>query len=107
MSEPITEPTTYHAEHAMAPRGYVMIYLILLVLLGLTVVVAYLHLGVWSVLLAVSIATIKALLVMLYFMHLRHSTRLIWLFAGLGFGWLGIMIVLTMSDYISRSWLQR
>lgn len=97
--------TQHHAEHAMTPRGYFLIYLALLVLLGLTVAVAYLHLGVWSVLLAVSIATIKALLVMLYFMHLRHSSRLIWLFAAMGFGWLGIMIVLTMSDYMSRGWM--
>lgn len=104
MSEPTSERTTYHAEQAMTPRGYFMIYLVLLLLLALTVAVAYLHLGVWSVLLAVTIATVKALLVMLYFMHLRHSSRLIWLFAGLGFGWLGIMIVLTMSDYMSRSW---
>lgn len=105
MSEPTIERTTHHHEHAMSPRGYFIIYLALLLLLVLTVAVAYLHLGIWSVLLAVTIATVKAILVMLYFMHLRHSSRLIWLFAGLGFGWLGIMIVLIMSDYMSRSWL--
>jgi len=105
MSEPTIERTTHHNEHAMTLRGYFIIYLALLLLLGLTVAVAYLHLGVWIVLLAVTIATVKAILVMLYFMHLRRSSRLIWLFAGLGFGWLGIMIVLTMSDYLSRGWM--
>lgn len=97
---------THHAEHAMTPRGYFIVFLALLVLLAFTVAAAYLDIGIWSTLLAVTIATVKALLVMLYFMHLRYSSRLIWLFAGLGFGWLGIMIVLTLSDYVSRGWFR-
>ena len=72
----------------------------------ISVGVAYLDLGLWRIVLAVTIAAVKALLVILYFMHARYSSRLIWLFAGVGFAWLGIMIVLTMSDYLSRGWLQ-
>lgn len=94
-------------EHESSVRTYLLVFVALLVLLALTVGVAYLDLGLWSIVLAVTIATVKALLVILYFMHARYSTRLIWLFAGVGFAWLGIMLVLTMSDYLSRGWLQR
>lgn len=94
-------------EHTIGPRGYLVVFAILMVLLALTVAAAYLDLGIWSVVLAVTIASIKALLVILYFMHVRYSTRLIWLFVGLGFAWLGIMIVLTVSDYVSRGWLRQ
>jgi cytochrome c oxidase subunit 4 len=44
-------------------------------------------------------------LVLLYFMHLRYSSKLTWLFAGAGFVWLLIMIGLMMTDYISRGWV--
>ena len=108
-----TEPSTHRpdeqieqTEHESSVRTYLLVFVILLILLGLTVGVAYLDLGLWSIVLAVTIATVKALLVILYFMHVRYSSRLIWLFAGVGFAWLGIMIVLTMSDYLSRGWLQ-
>jgi cytochrome c oxidase subunit 4 len=53
---------------------------------------------------ALTIAVIKATLVVLYFMHVRYSTRLIWVVVVAGFFWLGILFVLTMSDYLSRDW---
>src|SRR5437867_2434050 len=52
---------------------------------------------------ALTIACTKALLVMLVFMHLRHSTRLTWVIASAGFIWLFIMISITFSDYLSRN----
>ena len=51
---------------------------------------------------ALTIAVIKATLVVLYFMHVRYSTRLIWVIVVAGFFWLGIMFVFTLSDYLSR-----
>jgi cytochrome c oxidase subunit 4 len=54
---------------------------------------------------AITIAITKALLVMLYFMHVRYSGRLIWIFAGAGVFWFLILIVLTLADYLSRGWL--
>jgi cytochrome c oxidase subunit 4 len=54
---------------------------------------------------ALVIATCKALLVILWFMHVRYSTRLTWIVVIAGFFWLGILLALTMSDYISRGWL--
>jgi cytochrome c oxidase subunit 4 len=52
------------------------------------------------------IACAKALLVILFFMHVRWSTRLTWVIAASGFFWLLIMFTLTMSDYVSRVWVQ-
>lgn len=93
-------------EHpVIAPRTYFLIYLALLALLALTVTVAYVDLNGWSIVLALTIAVVKALLVVLYFMHLRYSERLVWLFAAAGFIWLGILLVLMISDYLSRSWV--
>jgi cytochrome c oxidase subunit 4 len=54
---------------------------------------------------ALTIAVIKATLVVLYFMHVRYSARLIWVVVVAGFFWLGILFVLTMSDYLSRPWV--
>ena len=53
---------------------------------------------------ALAIAITKMLLVILYFMHVRYSSRLTWLFVAAGFIWLLIMIDLTLSDYLTRVW---
>ena len=86
-------------------RTYFVVYLALLALLALTVTAAYLPLGSLGVVIALTIAVVKALLVMLYFMHLRYSNRLIWLFAGAGFVWLAILLFYSISDYLSRGWI--
>ena len=78
---------------------------LLLLLLVLTVAVAEFHLGALGIVAALSIAIVKALLVFLYFMHLRYNSRLTWLFAGAGFVWLLIMFSFIMLDYISRGWV--
>jgi cytochrome c oxidase subunit 4 len=48
---------------------------------------------------------VKAVLILLYFMHVRFSSKLVWIFAVAGFVWLAILIGLTLNDYITRSWL--
>jgi len=58
----------------------------------------------WAMMMAVSCC--KALLVILFFMHLRWGTRLTWVVVGSGFFWLLIMFSLTMSDYMSRGWVE-
>ena len=55
--------------------------------------------------LALGIAVVKAVLVLLFFMHLLHSTRLTWVVIGASLFWLGILMVLTLSDYLTRRWL--
>ena len=51
------------------------------------------------------IASVKALLVVLYFMHVKYASKLTWLFVASGFFWLIIMLVITMNDYSSRGWM--
>ena len=67
--------------------------------------VAYFDLGPFNMVVMISIAVVKAVLVVLYFMHVRYGTHLTWVFAGAGFVWLAIMLVLTMQDYFTRGWL--
>ena len=89
-------------------KGYLAVFVALLVLTALTTGVAFIDLGgIGNVAVALTIAVIKAVLVALYFMHLHYSSRLTMVFAAAGIFWLGIMIVLTLSDYLSRDWVSR
>lgn len=92
--------------HVASEKFYFQIFALLLVLLVITVLAAYIDLGALSTVLAMTIAIIKALLVILYFMHVRDGSRLTWVFSGAAFFWLLILLGLTMSDYLSRGWIQ-
>ena len=85
-------------------KTYLIVWVALLVLLLATVGVSYLNLGPWGIAIAFVIATVKALLILLYFMHVRYSSRLTLIFASAAFLWLAIMIGLIVSDYMSRGW---
>jgi cytochrome c oxidase subunit 4 len=76
-----------------------------MVLTGLTVWVAYYDLGRWNAIVALSIAVLKATLVVLYFMHVRYSSKLTWVFVCSGFLWLLILFAFTLSDYFTRHWV--
>jgi cytochrome c oxidase subunit 4 len=90
----------------IVPRHvYYWVYGGLLALTLLTVGMAYLDLGPLSIALALSIAIGKALLVMLFFMHLRYSNRLTWAVAGAGVIWLAHLLIFTLADYLTRGWL--
>ncbi len=78
------------------------VWLALLVLLLLTWGVAKFNLGAWNIVAAMTVAVAKMLLVACIFMHLRYNVRLIWVFAVAGVFWLGIMVTLVMSDYLTR-----
>jgi cytochrome c oxidase subunit 4 len=91
--------------HVVPLRVYITVFIALMVLLALTIGAAFLNLGPFGLPLALTIAALKALLIVLYFMHLRYSDHVAWIFAGAGFLWLLILIVLTISDYASRGWL--
>ena len=92
-----------HAQEAHADvRTYTMIYVWLVVLMLLTILASYLDLGPFNLAVAMVIAVIKATLVVMYFMHVKYSGRLIWIYAGGAFLWLGILLVLTYSDYLTR-----
>jgi cytochrome c oxidase subunit IV len=86
-------------------RLYVLIFAALLVLTAATVGVAYFDLGVLNTPVALGIAFFKASLVVIYFMGLRYNTPLTKLVAIAGFFWLVILFGITISDYLTRSWL--
>ncbi|HEY2101793.1 MAG TPA: cytochrome C oxidase subunit IV family protein [Chthoniobacterales bacterium] len=89
---------------ALSPRIYLITGAALLALLGLTIAAAYINLGPMNTAVAMTISLTKAALIMLFFMHVRYSKSLLWIFVGAGFFWLSIMLVLAMSDYMSRGW---
>ncbi len=88
----------------IALKTYYLVFAALLALTLLTTGIAFVDLGTWSSIIALTIALAKALLVATYFMHLRHSQRLIVLFAGAGMIWLTLLIVFVFADYLTRGW---
>jgi cytochrome c oxidase subunit 4 len=91
----------------VAPKSlYYLIFLALMVGTGLTVLVAKFDLGPLNNIVMLSVACAKALLVILFFMHVRWSSRLTWVIAGSGFFWLLILFSITMADYMSRGWVE-
>jgi cytochrome c oxidase subunit IV len=95
------------AEHHVVPIPvYLWVFAALMVLLIVTLVAAAFDLGAWNLPIAMTIAVAKALLVVLYFMHVRYNSRLVWTFAAAGLFWLSILFVLTLTDYLSRGWLE-
>ena len=82
---------------------FIRVWVGLILLLGLTWGLAQLDLGRLNAVAALSIAVVKMMLVLLYFMHLRYSTRITWIFAAAGFIWLLIMVDLTLGDYLTRN----
>jgi cytochrome c oxidase subunit 4 len=100
-------------EHHVVPLSlYYKIFAALMFLLFLTVGAAFIPaniLEVWgplNIVIAMTIAVVKALLIFMYFMHLRWSTKIVWLFAASGFMWLVILFAFTFADYFTRAWAQ-
>jgi cytochrome c oxidase subunit 4 len=90
----------------VAPKSlYYLIFLALMIGTGLTVLVAKFDLGPLNNIVMLSVACVKALLVILFFMHVRWGSRLTWVVAGSGFFWLLILFSITMTDYMSRGWV--
>ncbi len=94
-----------HSGHHVVPLGvYLLIFFALMVGTVLTVGAAYVELGWLNTPVALLIAIVKATLVVLFFMHVRYNTPLMWMFAAGGFFFLVILLVLTLQDYYSRDW---
>ena len=94
------------SEHIVPVRVYIAIFLVLLVGTALTVWAGLQDFpGPLNVIVALTIAVIKATLVVLYFMHVRYSSRLIWVVFASALFWLGILFALTFGDYWTRGWL--
>ena len=82
---------------------YVLIVLTLMVLTCATWSIAFINLGIFNPVVALTIAVIKAVLVILFFMHVRYSSQLTKVTVAAGFFWLMILITLSLSDYLSRT----
>jgi cytochrome c oxidase subunit IV len=95
------------AEHTPSRRTYYTIYAMLMACTYLTWQVAYFDLGSFNTVAALGIAAFKAVLVILFFMHVRGSPRLVSIVVIGGLFWLGILLALTMSDYVTRGWMMR
>ncbi len=93
------------SEHIDSVKTYSLIFVALLILTTATSTVAYIDLGPFNIVVALAIAVIKMLLVALFFMHVRYSTRLTKTVVAGGLLWLAILLMLSMSDFISRGWL--
>ena len=91
--------------HVTPIRVYLMVFAILMVGTALTVWAAFIDMGPFNDLVAMAIAVTKATFVVLYFMHVRHSSRLTKISVVAGFLWLAILLALTLSDYFTRGFL--
>ena len=83
-------------------KTYLKVYVGLLALLATTVAAVYINLGPFNIVITLAIAFAKALLVMLFFMHVRSSPRLIWIYAALGVIWTSFLVGGTLSDILTR-----
>ena len=91
-----------NTHHIVSPGTYLVIILTLMALTGTTVWAAFVDLGRFNIVVALAIATCKATLVVLFFMHAKYSPRRTQLVIVAGIFWLVILLFMTMSDYISR-----
>jgi cytochrome c oxidase subunit 4 len=90
------------SEHIVSPKVYIVIFLSLMVLTAATVGAAYVNLGAFNIVIALAIATLKATLVVLFFMHAKYSPGRTHLVIICAVFWLAIMLALTLSDYSTR-----
>jgi cytochrome c oxidase subunit 4 len=94
------------ADHVPSKGLYYSVFIALIVGTGLTVAAAEVDLGALNNIVMLAIACTKALLVILFFMHVRWGTRLTWVVVASGFFWLLILFGLGMTDYLSRGWVE-
>jgi cytochrome c oxidase subunit 4 len=89
-------------QHIASIQTNVVVFIALMVLLFVTVGAAYMPLGRFHFATAMAVATAKAILIVMYFMHVKYSHRLTATICAASFLWLGIMIALILTDYVTR-----
>jgi cytochrome c oxidase subunit 4 len=90
--------------HILPLRTYYAVFALLLACTYLTWQVAFFDLGAMNTIAALTIAVFKAVIVVLFFMHVKYSTRLTWLVVIGAVFWLGILLALMFADYLTRAW---
>ena len=99
----VTNPE--HAEHhIVGPKTYAIIFITLLTFTGITVGAAFVNLGILNPIVALAIASTKAVIVILFFMHVYYQSKLVKMTVAAGFFTFLILITMTLTDYISRAW---
>jgi cytochrome c oxidase subunit 4 len=99
----VTNPE--HADHhIITPKTYIAVFVTLLVFTGITVGAAYVDLGVLNPVVALAIACFKAVIVILFFMHVKFQSKLVKMTVGAGFFTFLVLITMTLTDYMSRAW---
>jgi cytochrome c oxidase subunit IV len=93
-----------HDQH-ISLRTLYTVYGALLVLMLLTFGAAHIDMGPFNFAVAMGIATVKMVLIILYFMHVRFSSKLVWVFSFAAFFWLLIFVIGTLNDYFTRGFL--
>ena len=95
---------SHDEQHHGGIGTYVVIFAALLILTALTVTAAFIDFGAFNTVIAMAIAILKAVLVLVFFMHLKGSSSLLKLFVIGAFAWLAILLVFTLNDYSTRHW---
>jgi cytochrome c oxidase subunit 4 len=90
----------------LGPKTYLIIFFSLLVGTALTIGATFLDMGPWNPIVAIGIAVAKATLVILFFMHIKYSSKLMKLTVCAGVFTFLILVGMSLSDYISRAWGQ-
>jgi cytochrome c oxidase subunit 4 len=103
--DPMNVINPEHDEHhIVSPLQYAMVFGTLLTGTAITVGAAYIDLGIFNPVVAIAIACIKACIVILFFMHVKYSSRLVKMTVGAGFFTFLVLITMTLTDYMSRAW---
>jgi cytochrome c oxidase subunit 4 len=95
----------FSSRHIVPVKTYVLVFVVLLFLAALTTAAAFVNLGSFNTVVALTIACAKMLLVVLVFMHVRYSGNLVRVILLAGFFWLALMVGFTLTDYHSRAWI--
>lgn len=99
------EAESHSGEHIVSPKLYVGIFLFLMVMTAITVFAASVDMGWANPVVALVIATMKATTVILFFMHVKYSTKLTQVVILSALFFLILLLGLTMTDYLSRGWM--
>ena len=94
-----------HENHIVPVPIYLAVFATLIVLTWVTAYVATVDLGRWNIFVALAIAMFKASIVILFFMHVKYSSKLTKMIVGAGFFWLILLLFLTMTDIWTRTWM--
>ena len=105
MTDPHDTPEQHeHEHHIVGPKIYLVVVLILLVMTATTVAASYVEMGIFNPVVALAIAAIKMILVVLFFMQVKYSTKLTKLTVAAGLFTFLILVGMTLSDYMTRAW---